>query len=127
MAQISLELVHAYPKLFKSLTLISTTAGRTITPWFGAVTTVRAIFITDPKQKVDLVLRMLFHKNYLTRKAEKEGFASMEDQVTHEFLKRRERSRPPALLGQLGQISAVLTHHGKSRASGLMLIPSISL
>lgn len=99
-----------------SLTLCVTTAGgmpwNNLPPWKGLASLTRLTFMTDPAEKIPIILDMLFPQAWLDTAASGENSERtnrVEQFASH--MRRFQITRPQKLIGVLSQMSSALTHH----------------
>jgi len=113
---IAQELAYRIPERIISLTLgVTTPGGRpwsNFPPWKGVISLTRLTFLSDPAQKMPIILDMVYYAPWLDEKAENDPAGRTNRVVeTENFLKRAAITPPQTMLGSFSQMSAGLTHH----------------
>ncbi|KAJ3015216.1 hypothetical protein NUW54_g1103 [Trametes sanguinea] len=113
---IAQELAKKIPERIVSLTLVVTKPGRRqwfeLAPLAGIKGLAKSMMISDPEQKIPIVLNMLFPKEWLDSK--REGDPEGRTNWDLEFEAYRERirfTRPQTFLGAVSQMAAAITHY----------------
>ncbi|RIA97065.1 Alpha/Beta hydrolase protein [Glomus cerebriforme] len=109
---ISQELVLAKPQYFKSLCLTSTTPGMTLPPLLCVTTLSKLLFIKDPLNKVDIMVKLLFPNEWLEAPAPSGSpHATNKEHILETFHQRILRRGIQPINGAIGQIAACIRHY----------------
>ncbi|KAI5124320.1 hypothetical protein M0805_008927 [Coniferiporia weirii] len=112
---IAMELASRIPSRIVSLTLTVTTAGgwawSNLPPWKGFSSLARLLTLSDPVQKVPIILDMVFPETWLSAKAEgdPQNRSNREIQV-EKYYRRITATRVQSPIGAISQMCAGLTH-----------------
>ncbi|KAJ3060207.1 hypothetical protein HDU98_003804 [Podochytrium sp. JEL0797] len=105
---ISMEMASLFPARVASLTLTSTHAGDLLVPLPAVVAVPRLMVTTDPVQKMEGLIRLLFPPAWLELEAN--GVTNRE--VMREVFVRRGKTVPVQTpMGAIGQLFAAISHH----------------
>jgi len=109
---ISQEMILAQPKMFISLCLTSTTAGRTPPPLAAALNLSKLLlFNRDPLHKIRSVIDFLYPKEWLDAAPDEDnGFRTNREAQFASFISRAKRTREQPFNGRIAQVAAALGH-----------------
>ncbi|CDO70743.1 hypothetical protein BN946_scf184798.g58 [Trametes cinnabarina] len=106
---IAQELAKKIPERIVSLTLVVTKPGRRrwfeLAPLAGVKGLAKSMMISDPEQKIPIVLDMIFPKEWLDSKRDGDSQGRTNREIEYEF------TRPPTFLGAISQMVAAITHY----------------
>ncbi|OSD01674.1 alpha/beta-hydrolase [Trametes coccinea BRFM310] len=113
---IAQELAKKIPERIVSLTLVVTKPGRRqwfeLAPLAGIKGLAKSMMISDPEQKIPIVLNMLFPKEWLDSKREGDPEGRTNWELEFEAYRERIRfTRPQSFLGSISQMAAAITHY----------------
>ncbi|KAH7107763.1 alpha/beta-hydrolase [Auriculariales sp. MPI-PUGE-AT-0066] len=113
---VSQELATVIPERIISLTLGVTTPGGYFwqnlfdTPFEGTKRLARLTFTTDPAQKINIILPMVYTIPWLESPSEEDPSKTNKEVQSAMYLRRIEVTRPQQLIGHLSQMASALTH-----------------
>ncbi|CAG8697721.1 20394_t:CDS:10, partial [Rhizophagus irregularis] len=109
---ISQELVLAKPQYFKSLCLTSTTPGMTLPPLLCVTTLSKLMFIRNPLDKIDIVVKLLFPNEWLRAPAPPgSSHATNEEHILETYRQRIAKRGIQPVNGAIGQMAACIRHY----------------
>ncbi|KAG2185520.1 hypothetical protein INT44_002313 [Umbelopsis vinacea] len=98
------------PQRFKSIALVSTTAGGT-RPFTGAYTLISNLFVSDPHEQLRRLMRINYTKSWLDQRPDDDSSVDTNfERVFKKQLERNTRNRPQQIGGMVSQAIASMRH-----------------